>query len=293
MSTKRNKKENLNLDFSNSIEKIKSTTRTVNNEVLDTAVEVLEDLRTNGTKLGELATTRVQEAIKDINVKNGVKLIKNTAKNINEYSLETADELIDFTVEGGKNWQAFLSKALKEGTALLGKQQDLTLSILEGLKGQVINGTKRTRQLLNIDFNWRQVEKEVKEVTAQSTKSVRKTVKKASKKVAKATKTAEATIEKTIDTITANIPSEKDNLKVIEGVGPKIEKLLNEAGIYTFGQLEKADTTRLQEVLKTAGPRFKMHNPTTWTQQAALAASGDMEALKTLQNQLKGGKVVK
>lgn len=82
----------------------------------------------------------------------------------------------------------------------------------------------------------------------------------------------------------------KDNLKKIEGIGPKIEKLFNEAGISTFAALAKAKKTTLKNVLDAAGPRFKMHDPTTWTEQAKLAAKGDWEKLEILQKELKGGK---
>lgn len=83
----------------------------------------------------------------------------------------------------------------------------------------------------------------------------------------------------------------KDNLKKIEGIGPKIEKLLQEAGILTFADLSKAPQSTLKDVLKAAGNRFKMHDPTTWPKQAALAAADKWEELATLQDELKGGRL--
>jgi len=47
---------------------------------------------------------------------------------------------------------------------------------------------------------------------------------------------------------------------------------------------------KLREVLEAAGSRYRMHDPTTWPEQANLAAEGKMEELKTLQDSLKGGK---
>jgi predicted flap endonuclease-1-like 5' DNA nuclease len=84
--------------------------------------------------------------------------------------------------------------------------------------------------------------------------------------------------------------TKKDNLKKIEGIGPKIEQLLQEKGVETFAALAKAKPTFLKEVLAEAGSRFKMHDPTTWPEQAALAAKGDTKALLALQEKLKGGK---
>ncbi|MFT4759183.1 MAG: putative flap endonuclease-1-like 5' DNA nuclease [Paraglaciecola sp.] len=89
---------------------------------------------------------------------------------------------------------------------------------------------------------------------------------------------------------TKRATSTKDNLKRIEGVGPKIESLLQADGIMTFAQLSKAKIERLEKVLATAGPRFRMHKPTTWAEQAGIAAVGDWDQLKQLQEVLKGGK---
>jgi len=82
----------------------------------------------------------------------------------------------------------------------------------------------------------------------------------------------------------------KDDLKKIEGVGPKIAGLLNADGIHTFKDLSKASQKKLKGILEAAGSRYKMHNPSTWPAQAKLAAKGEWEKLGTLQTELSGGK---
>ena len=81
-----------------------------------------------------------------------------------------------------------------------------------------------------------------------------------------------------------------DKLTTVEGIGPKIESLLNEEGISSFADLASAKVETLAAVLEKAGPRFKMHKPDTWPQQAALARDGKMDELKALQDELNGGK---
>ncbi|QDK77368.1 50S ribosomal protein L17 [Spirosoma sp. KCTC 42546] len=81
-----------------------------------------------------------------------------------------------------------------------------------------------------------------------------------------------------------------DDLTKIEGVGPKIAKLLNNAGITTFAQLADAQDETVQQVLVDAGPRFNVHDATTWNEQAALARDGKWDELTELQDRLKGGK---
>ena len=82
----------------------------------------------------------------------------------------------------------------------------------------------------------------------------------------------------------------KDDLKKIEGIGPKIESLLNKEGIFTFQDLSNARRSRLVNILTEAGKRYKMHDPSTWSEQAELAANGDWDQLKVLQDELDGGK---
>ncbi|MCX8210418.1 MAG: helix-hairpin-helix domain-containing protein [Lewinella sp.] len=84
--------------------------------------------------------------------------------------------------------------------------------------------------------------------------------------------------------------SNPNDLKVVEGIGPKIEGLLKAGGINTWSELAAADTVRIQEVLAAAGARFKLAVPRTWSQQAGLAAAGNWAALKSLQEELNAGK---
>jgi len=81
-----------------------------------------------------------------------------------------------------------------------------------------------------------------------------------------------------------------DDLKKIEGVGPKIAELLKKGGFPTFAAVGKAKKTELKAILDAAGKRYQMHDPTTWAKQAKLAAAGKWDQLKKLQDVLKGGK---
>ncbi|MCB9124906.1 MAG: hypothetical protein M9936_28000 [Caldilinea sp.] len=81
-----------------------------------------------------------------------------------------------------------------------------------------------------------------------------------------------------------------DDLTVIEGIGPKIAELLAADGITTFAALAATPADRLKELLLAGGRRFAIADPATWSQQAALAASGDKAGLAALQASLKGGR---
>lgn len=85
-------------------------------------------------------------------------------------------------------------------------------------------------------------------------------------------------------------PPNPDDLKKVEGIGPKIEELCNQIGIWTFEALASTPVERLQSMLDEAGPRFRIANPDTWPRQAELAASGKWDELKEYQDFLSGGR---
>lgn len=84
-------------------------------------------------------------------------------------------------------------------------------------------------------------------------------------------------------------PEHADDLTVIEGIGPKTDALLRGAGIASFAALADAPLERLRAILVAAGPNFRVANPGTWAEQAALAANNRWEALRALQDRLLGG----
>ncbi len=81
-----------------------------------------------------------------------------------------------------------------------------------------------------------------------------------------------------------------DDLRRVEGIGPKIESILKDQGIGTFAALADTPVERLQAILDGAGTRFRLADPSSWPAQAALAAAGDDEGLAALQATLKGGR---
>lgn len=302
--------------------------------------------------------------------------IKKQTKNINDSAIELTDSLVEGSIASGAKWQSIFAKAMKNGTTLFGKQQDLVLDTLEAVKGQYVEGGMRFVKLIEMDrINFKKASKAIKETldldvvlktatktvknvlgatpkakksiagtaskvakkakskkvsidslmeeTNNATKKVAKrVVKKATKPVAKAKKATKkvvakkATVKKvavksvakpvtkkvakvkkasvkkvvkpTAKRATAKVA--KSDLKVIEGIGPKIEGLLNAAGIITYKQLSMTKVQDLKNILTAAGPRYQMHNPTTWKKQARLAASAKWNELIELQATLKGGK---
>lgn len=85
------------------------------------------------------------------------------------------------------------------------------------------------------------------------------------------------------------VAKKKDKLNLIEGIGPVIEKLLNKNKITTFKQLSNKKASEIKDILDKEGPKFQMHDPTTWAKQAKLASEEKWSELDKLQDTLKGG----
>jgi predicted flap endonuclease-1-like 5' DNA nuclease len=88
----------------------------------------------------------------------------------------------------------------------------------------------------------------------------------------------------------ASVLSMKDDLTLLEGIGPKVAGVLAGIGVTTFDELAKAEYGSLKAALDAAG--YQYMDPAGWIDQAVLAAKGDMEGLKKHQDTLKGGRKV-
>jgi hypothetical protein len=64
--------------------------------------------------------------------------------------------------------------------------------------------------------------------------------------------------------------------------------MLREIKIFTYQQLVAADVEQLQQMFRDAG--LAMTDPTSWPEQAKLAAEGQWDELQALQDKLKGGR---
>lgn len=80
------------------------------------------------------------------------------------------------------------------------------------------------------------------------------------------------------------------DLQKIEGIGPKISHILVENGIPDLTALAETQVDNLRDILKDAGSRYKLADPSTWPEQAKVGVDDGMKALKAFQKQLKGGR---
>ena len=160
----------------------------------------------------------------------------------------------------------------------------VSAKVLKHLKGdKVIVFKKKRRKGYRVKNGHRQALTEIviEGITASGAK-------KAAPK--KETKKAEPKAEKAAPKVAAKKATGKaDDLKKIEGAGPKAAEALVNAGYETFAKVAKATPEELSNVLSEASSRLAHIVTDTWPKQAKLAADGKWDELKELQDKLDGG----
>lgn len=105
--------------------------------------------------------------------------------------------------------------------------------------------------------------------------------------------------KKSADTVASAAPTPKteakeissaDDLTKVEGIGPKAAEAFQAAGISSFAELAAKSSDELKAILDAAEGRFGAMDPTTWPEQAKMAADGMWDELKKWQDELDGGK---
>lgn len=79
-----------------------------------------------------------------------------------------------------------------------------------------------------------------------------------------------------------------DDLTLIEGIGPKIQSVLQEAGLKTYAQIAEHLPEEIMDILHEGDIRLAVAD--TWPEQAKLAAEGKLEELEALKEKLMGGR---
>ncbi|MDO6491171.1 MAG: hypothetical protein ABJD66_06105 [Cellulophaga sp.] len=83
----------------------------------------------------------------------------------------------------------------------------------------------------------------------------------------------------------------QDDLKLVEGIGPKIEGLFHTFDIKTWKALSEASVAKCQEVLNSGGERYRIHDPSSWPMQAKMCYEGKWADLQKWQSEHKHGKL--
>jgi predicted flap endonuclease-1-like 5' DNA nuclease len=205
-----------------------------------------------------------------------VKKVEKTTDGIKKMSIAKYNDVKEDVLE-----QA--SKILKKGEALVeeAKEPKKTTKQTKAKGASKVKATKKTtakkattvrkttaKKVATVE---KVAKKVVKEIKNEGTEKVADVLVEGKKKVAAVKK----------ETVKAVNNDAQDDLKIIHGIGPKLEKVFNKNGINKYADLAKADMTLVEKILDEAGPIFKNTDTADWKKQAEVGAENGVEALKT------------
>lgn len=280
MATKKSKKDN-------KLGKAKAIVKKINNDLIDASFNAIETTVKTGEKWQKLTAKLIKKAEpltkQQINMvvetaesikgqlENSTgrlktlvgydpKMVENAKKMITEHPLvEKAEEMKDKIEKEVSN-----NKLVKKAEKMTSKLKKNISETIEDVKEKIEDYTEDIIE---------DVKGKVEEVTGTKTKkaSTKKTsAKKAPKK--KVVKTKEVAVEKVQVTKT----DVKNDLKVIKGIGPVLEKSLNELDITAYDQIAKMTIKDMTKLLNDAGINAKIYDLSGWKAQAKLALKGEL-----------------
>jgi len=137
------------VDFEGSAKKIKFTANSVNKQVMDTASEVAGTMLKNGKQITETMVKATKVAITQVDMEKNMKKVGAAAKSVNEYSLKTADQMVDGALKNGEKWSKVADKAINGGLKLAEKNQEIVFTTLETVKTQMMSNAVRFSRLFS------------------------------------------------------------------------------------------------------------------------------------------------
>ena len=294
MSNKKSKKQN-------KISKAKAIVKKINNDLIDASFNAIETTVKTGEKWQKLTSKLIKKT--EPLTKQQINMFVDTAENIKD-QLETSTERLKDLV-GYDPKMIEKAKKMVAKNPLAKKADDMANKLKKEVSDNplVKKAEKMTAKLKKeITETIEDVKEKVEDYTEDALKGSRKKkksakkapVKKAEKKtttkktVAKKTATKKvaekkpaakkAPVAKVVEkkvvakkAPVAKVAIKNDDLKTIKGIGPKMETVLNAAGITSFGTLASTTVTNLEKILADAGMNAKMYDLSTWATQAKTA----------------------
>lgn len=285
MATKKSKQVN-------KLEKAKGIVKKVNNDLIDASFQAIETTVKAGEKWQKLTKRLIKKA--EPLTKQQMNMFVDTAETIKEQVESSTDRLKDLVgydpkmVEQAKKMVSEhpvveKAEAIKEkiesevaNNKLVKKAEKMS----KKLKKEITNTIEDVKEKIE-DYTEdviEDVKEKVEDVLGTKKAPAKKaTPKKASAKKPVAKKPAvKKAVAKKVEVAKTDI---KNDLKVIKGIGPKLEETLNTVGLTAYEQLAKMTLKDMTSVLTQAGVNAKMYDLSGWKAQAKLAVKGDMEAV--------------
>ncbi|PQJ74907.1 hypothetical protein [Polaribacter gangjinensis] len=263
MATKKSKKENIG--------KAKAIVKKINNDLIDASFNAIETTVKTGEKWQKLTAKLLKKA--EPLTKQQINMMVETAESIKS-QLENGTERLKTLVGYDHKMVENAKKKITENP-LVEKAEEVKNKI----EKEVANNkfVKKAEKIADkIKKNITETIEEVKEKVENYTEDIlTEEPKKAAPKAKKNTP-----VKKTTEKVVVEKTDVVDDLKAIKGIGPVLEKSLNELNITSYAQIANMTIKDLTNLLNDAGVNAKIYDLSGWKAQAKLAMKGDLEAVK-------------
>ncbi|MHB0756233.1 hypothetical protein [Polaribacter sp. M15] len=261
--------------------KAKAIFKKINNDLIDASFNAIETTVKTGEKWQKLTAKLAKKA--EPLTKKQINMVVETAESIKgqlDNSTERLKTLVGYDQEMLEN----AKKKIKENPFVEKAEEMKDKVEKEIAKNKLVKKAEKMSEKLkqNISETIDDVKEKIEDYTEDALNTVNEKLEDA--KPAKTKKTTKKKVVKKEVAVEEKIVVEKvdeiDDLKVIKGIGPVLEKSLNELNITAYSQIAKMTIKNMTKLLTDAGINAKIYDLSGWKAQAKLALKGDMEAVK-------------
>jgi len=273
MTSKKSKKVN-------KLDKTKGLVKKINNDLIDASFQAIETTVKAGEKWQKLTKKLVKKA--EPLTKQQMTMVVETAETLKEQVESSTERLKDLVGYDPKMVE--MAKQMIANHPVVEKAE----AIKDKIEKEVVNNKfvkkaeKMTSKLKKqISETIEDVKEKVEDYTEDIVEDVKERVDDVKEKVEDfigleekpKKKTTKKVAPKKVEKVKIAKFDVTNDLKVIKGVGPKLEATLNSVGITAYEQLAKITLKDLRAVLTEAGVNPKMYDLSGWKAQAKAALS--------------------
>ncbi len=260
MTAKKSKK-------SNKLENAKKIVKKINNDLIDASFNAIETTVKTGEKWQKLTSKLIKKA--EPLSKQQINMVVDTAETIKGQLEQGTDRLKNLVGYDPKMIEQ--AKRMVTGHPLTQKAEETAERIKKEVsKNPLVQKAEKMATKLRKELN--ETIEDVKDKVEDVAEDVKEKVEDVQEKVEKVIKpeTKKTPVKKKAapKKPVAKKVAAKNDLKVIKGIGPKMEATLNAAGITSYADVAKATLKSVEKILTDAGMNTKMYNPAQWKEQA-------------------------
>ena len=268
----------------NTLGKAKAIVKKINTDLIDASFNAIETTVKTGEKWQKLTAKLIKKA--EPLTKQQINMVVETAESIKgqlENSTERLKTLVGYDPKMVENAKKMISKnplvekaeAMKNkiekevaNNKLVKKAEKMSSKLKKNISETIENVKDK------IEDYTEDILSDVKEKVSAVTEPKKAPIKKV---VAKKAATKKKVVAKKLEIIEKVVVLKTDiinDLKVIKGIGPVLEKNLNELNITSYDQISKMTIEDLTNLLNGAGINAKIYNLDSWKAEATLALKG-------------------